>query len=109
MSKVRKLVISGFRGMLAPLTLDLTSNGKPVSTCLFGRNGTGKSSITDAWEWLCTGKIEHLAREGAGPTSYAHLASKGGDSYVEADFLDPTLGVLRLELDHDKVTKPKQF
>jgi hypothetical protein len=107
MSKIKRVTISGFRGILAPLTLDLTQNGKPQSALVYGRNGTGKSSVTDAWEWLRYGRIEHLAREGAGAGSYANFAVKGEETYVEIEFTDSGLGRLRLTHDPEKITKPK--
>lgn len=93
--------------MLASLTLDLTKNGKPQSTLIYGRNGTGKSSITDAWEWFRNYKIEHLAREGAGPSSYPNFAAQSGETFVEIEFSTSSLGTLRLTYDHDKITKPQ--
>jgi len=65
MTKVKRITVSGFRGIIARLDLDLHADGQPKSVILYGANGTGKSSLADAWEWLATGKILHLAREGA--------------------------------------------
>lgn len=106
MVKLKRITVSGFRGILAPLTIDLTQGGQPRSVVVYGRNGTGKSSLTDAWEWLRTGKIDHLAREGAGATAYPHFASPDGNTFVEVEFTDPTLGTLRLVYDSDRVTRP---
>ena len=46
MARVDKLVIENFRGASTPLQVDF-EKGKAV-TLLFGENGTGKSTITDA-------------------------------------------------------------
>src|SRR5206468_3998130 len=78
MTKVNRIVISGFRGICTKLDLDFQKNGQPQSIILYGANGTGKSSVTDAWEWLTTGRIQHLAREGAEESAYPHKAAKSG-------------------------------
>ncbi len=90
---VRSIRLRGFRGMLAPFEVPLS--GKSASGIVHGRNGSGKSSITDAWEFLHVGKIGHLAKEGAGPESYAHRKALADDSYVEIEFVDAAMGVVR--------------
>lgn len=50
MARVDKLVVQNFRGASTPLQVDFDS-GKAV-TLLFGENGTGKSTITDALDAL---------------------------------------------------------
>ncbi len=93
---IRKLTISGFRGILAPLSLDFAAkDGAVRSMVVYGRNGTGKSSITDAWEWVHMEGIAHLGREGAGPSAYPHRSAADGQSYVEIEFADLSLGVRR--------------
>lgn len=95
---IRTLTISGFRGVVHPLVIDLTKGGKPVSLMVFGRNGAGKSSITDGWEWFHTGSIEHLAREGAMASAYPSRLPGGSaprESYVEIVFHDQAGGTVR--------------
>jgi predicted ATPase len=108
MIKLKALTIAGFRGIRTPLTLPLNRNGKPVSAVIFGRNGTGKSSITDAWEYLRTGRVEHLAREGAGEQSYPNRTSGKNETYVTASFDNALLGELTIRFDADRVTKPQR-
>lgn len=55
--KINNLKIKGVRG--AKDTLELPLNGKSV--LLYGDNGSGKSSISDAIEWFYTNKIKHLS------------------------------------------------
>lgn len=55
--KINNLKIKGIRG--AKETLELPLNGKSI--LLYGDNGTGKSSISDAIEWFYTNKIKHLS------------------------------------------------
>lgn len=103
---IRKITISGFRGVLHPLELPFaTTPNSP--TIIYGRNGTGKSSITDAWEWFHSGKIGHLKREGAEEASYPHKKAGAGETYVNVDFDDPSLGTIRLSFDNGKITIPQ--
>ena len=98
---IRSLTISGFRGIVHPLSIDLVKGGKPASLMIFGRNGTGKSSITDAWEWFHCGSIEHLAREGAQAGAYPSRLPGGTlaeGPFVEVVFQDPAAATVRLPL-----------
>jgi len=98
---IRSLTLSGFRGVVHPLILSLYKNGKPASLMVFGRNGTGKSSITDGWEWFHSGTIQHLAREGAKASAYPSRLPGGEaapEGYVEVEFHDPAGGTVRLPL-----------
>lgn len=103
---IKRITIAGFRGILAPLHLDLAAGAQPVSIIVSGRNGTGKSSVVDAWEWFWSNQIEHLAREGAGPSSYAHRESVDGDTYVEIEFAAEEIGTIRRIFHHDRPTLP---
>lgn len=55
--KLKQIDIKGLRGIKESLSLEL--NGKSV--VLYGDNGMGKSSISDAIEWFYTNKVGHLA------------------------------------------------
>jgi len=104
MPPIKEITISGFRGILRPLTLELEKR----SMTIYGRNGTGKSSITDALEWLHSGKIGHLSREGAKERSYPHRDASHGKTYVEIKFGGSELDRARLDYDHGTVTKPRE-
>lgn len=106
MAPIKQLVIGGFRGVLSPLTLPFVKGRTPRSMVIYGRNGTGKSSITDAWEWFHTEKIIHLAREGAGPSSYPHVSAKAGETYIEVQFASDDLDTIRLDFDPTRITMP---
>lgn len=57
--KITKLKIESFRGIPNELTLNFAdSKNNPLSTLIFGDNGSGKSSIIDALEYNLQGKIE---------------------------------------------------
>ena len=106
MGPIRQMEIGGFRGILSPLQLQFVKENSTRSMIIHGRNATGKSSITDAWEWFHTGKIEHLAREGAGRSAFPHRHAKDGETFVEVLFADDKLGTIRMTYDHSRVSMP---
>ena len=114
MLKVKKIKLSGFRGILSPQELDLTIKGsqEPHSFVLFGLNSSGKTSFVDGLEWFLseTNKIEWLRRDEAEEKAYPHQAakSKGINSLVEMEFYDSEnkFGKLTKSYDHSKITKP---
>jgi hypothetical protein len=55
--KVKKLDITGLRGVKEQLTLPLNEK----SILLYGDNGTGKSGISDSLEWYYTDSVKHLS------------------------------------------------
>ena len=101
---IEKITISGFRGILHPMELDFTKGDNIKSIVLYGRNGTGKSSITDACEWFHTENVSHLRREGAGARSFPHRDAAPEQTYVEIEFSD--LDTARLEYNADRITSP---
>lgn len=64
MNKINSLHISGIRGIKHLLELNLDKK----SILLYGDNGSGKSSITDAFEWYYYDKVGHLISEETGAT-----------------------------------------
>lgn len=113
MLKIKKIKLSGFRGILNHQELDLISNGKqPNSLALFGLNSSGKTSFVDGLEWFLSkdNKIEWLRRDEAEERAYPHQAAKDKsiDSYVEIEFYDTEkkISILRKTFDQDKVTRP---
>ena len=114
MLKVKKIKLSGFRGIFNPQELDLTIKGnkEPRSLALFGLNSSGKTSFVDGIEWFLSeeNKIEWLRRDEAEEKAYPHQAAKdkGMESFVEMDFFDTDgkIGKLTKTYDHGKITKP---
>lgn len=90
---VKSISIHEFRGVRE---LTLTPEGKNFAVC--GPNGTGKSGIVDALEFVLTGNISRLSGEGTGGLSVKehgpHVDSRNRpeDAYVTVTLAVPTLG-----------------
>ena len=80
MLKIKTITIENFRGIKPPLTMDFVKGGNHSSVLIYGRNGTGKSSIVDAWEWLNNFEIVGLKKEGVSTKDYPHKSSNGDNS-----------------------------
>lgn len=61
-TKIKNITITGLRGVKKQIDINL--NGKSI--LLYGDNGTGKSSITDAFEWFYYDRVNHLSSEEIG-------------------------------------------
>jgi len=108
MGEIQRITISGFRGInTPPLELDFKKDSSIQSMMIYGRNGSGKSSIVDAWEWLYSGRIEHLAREDAKERTFPHKAAKEGQTWLEVEFTNEEIGKIRVEFNPNRITKPK--
>lgn len=59
MAKLKAINISGIRGIKNLLSLNLNNR----SILIFGENGSGKSSLTDAIEWYYSDGVKHLISE----------------------------------------------
>lgn len=55
-TRLTSLKIDAFRGITSPLFFDLSS---PL-TLIYAPNGTGKTTVCEAVEWLLTGQVERL-------------------------------------------------
>lgn len=56
-TKIKDITIAGIRGIRETISLPLNEK----SVLLYGDNGTGKSSISDAIEWFYKDKVSHLS------------------------------------------------
>src|SRR3989304_7567353 len=87
--KVKRLEISGIRGIRKDISIDLDSS---KSILIYGDNDSGKSSIADAFEWFYYDKIEHLSTEEIGSKGVYALRNvflpDNEDAYVELSCSD---------------------
>jgi hypothetical protein len=67
-TRIKKLTIKGFRGATKKACLDLEDENKNI--VLFGNNGDGKTTFSDAIEWFFRDRIDYLSREGCGREDY---------------------------------------
>ncbi len=73
--RVSKLTMAGFRGATAPTTIQFDTS-KPV-VLIFGENGTGKSTIADAFDFICNRSFGSLENYSLGEPAKKHVASLG--------------------------------
>ncbi|MCK9400941.1 MAG: AAA family ATPase [Bacteroidales bacterium] len=57
--KIKKIAIKGIRGVQKTMELQLSEK----SILIYGDNGTGKSSISDSFEWFFNDKVRHLSED----------------------------------------------
>ena len=87
--KISEIVLEGFRGAVDPVRL-LPKDGQNIA--LFGNNGDGKSSFTDAIEWFFCDDIEHLRPEGCSRDDYFNRSlDPTTDARVSLAFTTPSL------------------
>lgn len=106
MLKIKKLKIENFRGIKSPVTIEFYKGNRPTSALIYGRNGTGKSSIVDGWEWIINSKIEYLSKEGISERDYPHKLSNGDNSYVEIDLDHADINSVKAVFNKDRIKSP---
>ncbi|OQX22533.1 MAG: hypothetical protein BWK75_00490 [Candidatus Altiarchaeales archaeon A3] len=106
MFKISKITIENFRGIKDPLVIDFVKGGKYTSALIYGSNGTGKSSIVDAWEWLLNFKIERLSKEGVSERDFPHKSCNGKNSYISIEFNQPPIKTANAAFNPSKITVP---
>ncbi|MEO0771394.1 MAG: AAA family ATPase, partial [Cyanobacteria bacterium J06649_4] len=81
--RLQSLTIQNLRGSVETFTLEF-EKGKPL-TVIYGENGTGKSTICDAFEFLGHGKVGSIEGRGLGrlPGYWASLGKTSADISVE--------------------------
>jgi len=88
---LKKIELIGFRGALQPVTLEF-KKGNDVSIVLYGENGFGKTTFTEALEWYYTDKIDYLEKEFCGKESYFNSNLGPNDNAsVQIEFSNPDL------------------
>ncbi|MFF5879034.1 AAA family ATPase [Streptomyces californicus] len=75
--RISSVELNGFRGVPTSLAISFANNNNhPISTIIFGDNGSGKSSIVDAVEWACQGRVARSsAFRGTARPSLINLAT----------------------------------
>lgn len=90
MAKVKKFSLNGFRGVRKSLEVNLEPS---KSLLLYGDNGSGKSSISDGFEWFYKDKVDHLSKEEIGTKGIDALRNiflpVDKDAVVELRFTEP--------------------
>src|SRR4030042_1188769 len=74
-AKVSKITMVGFRGATMPADISFDT-GKSV-ILIFGENGTGKSTVVDAFDFVCNRSCGSLENYSLGEPAKKHLASLG--------------------------------
>ncbi|MEO2050147.1 MAG: AAA family ATPase [Allomuricauda sp.] len=103
--KIKAIQIENFRGIRQALEFPFKKGSKITSLAVYGKNGTGKSSIVDAWEWFYNSKISHLAREGAGERDYAHKGTDGTSTYIQIE-IEGVSEKVKFAFNSTRVTQP---
>lgn len=106
MLRINKIAIENFRGIKSPAIIDFYKGGRPTSALIYGRNGTGKSSIVDGWEWLVNSKIDYLSKEGVSERDYPHKLCDGENSYIEISFTHPEIHTIKALFNKSRITTP---
>jgi len=91
MTKIKNISIKGLRGIKKEVLLPL--NGKSI--LIYGDNGSGKSSITDALEWFYYDRVGHLSSEEIGRKGLEGLRNihidDAEDGIISIDYSDSGL------------------
>lgn len=97
MTKIKSLSIKGIRGIKEQLTLELDEK----SILLYGDNGSGKSSITDTFEWFYNNEVEHLSDE--------EIGRRGLEALRNVFLEDEEEGTVDIEFTDDKYNSEKSI
>lgn len=86
MRKIKTFNIKGLRGIRDVLELSLDQR----SILLYGENASGKSSISDAFEWFYSNRIDHLSSAEIGRDGIEGLRNvfldESDDAFLEVDY-----------------------
>jgi SMC domain protein len=65
MKKISKITLENFRAFLGKKEIDFNNSDNKAAdfVCIYGKNGFGKTSLFDGFEWFFTGEIYLLEKE----------------------------------------------
>jgi energy-coupling factor transporter ATP-binding protein EcfA2 len=98
-AKVSKLSMAGFRGATRPVELNFDTT-KPVAL-VFGENGTGKSTIADALDFVCNRHFGSLEDRSMSAQPKSHVTSLGQDPKKLKVFVVTSVGNFTAALTKD--------
>lgn len=101
--KLQKLHVNAFRGATKPLTIEFDSQ-KPI-TMVFGENGNGKSSISDALICLCTDTIGSLTDKSSVDKKFLRALNSATEDVSIS--LQTTIGTFTAQLNANGTTFTK--
>jgi DNA repair exonuclease SbcCD ATPase subunit len=112
-TKIKALTLKGIRGVREKFGLNL--DGKSI--LIYGDNGTGKSSFTDALEWFYYDQIEHLSNEEIGRKKGKDalrnvFIEEKHDSSIEICYTNPKLDCVKIiqgDLTESSSNKSKDY
>lgn len=120
--RLNSLSVSHFRGINDSISFDFSS---PL-TVIYAPNGTGKTTMCEAAEWLLTGQVERLkvgsifnasvlgpkfpSREGANTTAAADFYIDGAQQFVRREFTgSQTIAALGPDEDGTVTLRPNEL
>jgi energy-coupling factor transporter ATP-binding protein EcfA2 len=71
--RLEKLRLENFRGATCPVEIEFDTSKTAVM--IFGENGTGKSTIVDAIDFVCNGKLGSIETRSIGQSKIQHIPS----------------------------------
>jgi ABC-type transport system involved in cytochrome c biogenesis ATPase subunit len=98
-AKISKLSLFGFRGATQPVEINFDTS-KPV-TLVFGENGTGKSTIADALDFVCNRHFGSLEDRSMAAQPKSHVTSLGQDPKKLKVMLAASVGSFTATLSKD--------
>src|SRR4051812_45422559 len=81
--------MEAFRGVSGRVFVAFGPPGRPTSALIFGENGSGKSSLVDAVEWACQGRVARQSPSSApGVPSVINVATALATARVRVTLSD---------------------
>lgn len=108
--KIKSITLNHFRGATRPLTIPFDVRKK--FTLIYGENGTGKSSIVDALEFLFDQKRNpaFLSVNSTSATPEVKITDEAGDEYTTGSTIPEKVAILRRSFMSDLCNKkPADF